>query len=200
MAADQPITPFELLHALTIKGMAGPGPLAASLGRQAGELTAALAELDAAGLARRLPDRDLWRVTPEGQARHALLLDEEPPGLEPGYQRFLPLNGRLKDLCTRWQLRDGSPNDHSDAGYDRSLITELEALDAGARAVVAELAAARARFGRYGPRLTGALARVRDGDRRAFTGVQQDSYHDIWMELHRDLLVSLRVSAREVRR
>lgn len=55
-------------------------------------------------------------------------------------------------------------------------------------ATVSAAASAAARFTSYGPRLEGALERFRDGDDRALVGVMKESYHDVWMELHHDLL------------
>jgi hypothetical protein len=42
----------------------------------------------------------------------------------------------------------------------------------------------------YQNRLTAALDRVRGGNTAAFARPMADSYHDIWMELHQDLLLS----------
>ena len=55
--------------------------------------------------------------------------------------------------------------------------------------VVADLASVMPRLARYGDRLTGAAAGVADGDTKRFTGVMCESFHDIWMELHEDLIV-----------
>jgi hypothetical protein len=196
--AGQDTLLFEVLHALRIKGMAQPSPLAASVGLDGSDLDAALGRLRASGSASYLEARGLWRLTPEGRMRHARMLDEQVPAetqdeLRPGYQRFLSLNGQLKELCARWQLRDAESNDHSDADYDQGRIAELAMLHPRAAAVIADLAAVQDRFERYGRRLSSALARVHDGDLKAFTGVLCESYHDIWMELHRDLLLSLRI-------
>ncbi|SFQ03175.1 hypothetical protein SAMN05421810_104255 [Amycolatopsis arida] len=189
---------FDVLHALAVKGMAPPAALAAGSRHDRAELLAELERLRAAGLASHLERRDVWRITREGRDRHAeLLAHDVPPGvrdrLRRGYDRFLPVNLRVKDACTRWQLRDGVPNDHTDTGYDAGLVAELGELHAGADPVLADLAGARDRFGRYRERLTAALDRLRGGDTTAFTGVGRDSYHDVWMELHRDLLLSLRI-------
>lgn len=197
-AAGQDTYPFEILHALMIKGMAMPGPLAASAGLDAGDLDAALGPLRASGLVGYLEARGLWRLTAEGRARHAQMIEEQVPAvarddLRPGYQRFLSLNGQFKELCARWQLRDGVQNDHGDVRYDQDRVAELAVLHSRAVAVIASLGAVRGRFGRYGGRLSSALARVQAGDLKAFTGVLCESYHDIWMELHRDLLLSLRI-------
>lgn len=196
--APDATVPFEVLHALSVKGLARPDQLAASLGCPATDVDADLARLSAGGLASHLASRGLWRLTREGQARHAGLLEEQLPGpvqheLRSGYLAFVPMNRQLKEICTGWQLQGSVPNDHSDTVYDQDRVAELTALHEAVTPVISQLAAARARFGRYGRRLTAALARLRDGDPEAFTGVLADSYHDIWMELHRDLLLSLRI-------
>nr|WP_042191224.1 hypothetical protein [Kibdelosporangium sp. MJ126-NF4]CEL19930.1 hypothetical protein [Kibdelosporangium sp. MJ126-NF4]CTQ97154.1 hypothetical protein [Kibdelosporangium sp. MJ126-NF4] len=189
---------FDVLHALAVKGMAQAGPIAASSGVDGDELTEELARVTEEGLASHMAQRGLWRITAEGRARHAEMLDGQLIGgtrerLHPPYERFLPLNTTFKDACTRWQMRAGAPNDHTDTAYDHALVDELGGIHAEAVAVIAHLAEVTARFGRYTDRLTDALARVRGGEVKAFTGVMNESYHDIWMELHKDLLLSLNI-------
>jgi hypothetical protein len=43
----------------------------------------------------------------------------------------------------------------------------------------------------YGRRLSRALARVQAGDGDGFTRPLTNSYHDVWMELHEDLVATL---------
>ncbi|MFE7068847.1 hypothetical protein ACFU96_01980 [Streptomyces sp. NPDC057620] len=199
---------FDVLHVLALKGMAATDPLVAGSRYEREDVLAELEKLRADGLATHMERRGLWRVTPEGRDRHAALLDEDLTDddvtghdvtgdardrLRPGYELFLPLNDRFKELCTRWQLRDGVTNDHTDPAYDRARLDELGALHEESMPVVDRLTAVRPRFGRYTDGLTRALTRLRGGEQQAFTGVLCDSYHDVWMELHRDLLVSLKI-------
>lgn len=189
---------FDVLHALVLKGMAKPGALATSAARDQEDLLQELDRLRADGFATRLDRREAWRITPQGRGRHAELLEDDIPAearqrLRPGYERFLPLNQGVKQACTSWQVRDGAPNDHADPEYDAALLTELGELHRQASVVLTELAQVRQRFARYSSRLRDALTRVRGGDLKAFTGVMCESYHDIWMELHRDLLLSLKL-------
>jgi len=47
------------------------------------------------------------------------------------------------------------------------------------------------RYSPYGERLGDALGKVQSGDHHLFTGVMCNSYHDVWMELHEDLILTL---------
>ena len=141
-----------------------------------------------------------WTLTPEGRRHGQALLAAEleragvRPQVESAYERFLTLNRRLLDTCTRWQVRDLAErvlNDHQDPEYDRAVLAELMEIDALAQPICAELGRCLARFGRYGPQLTVALQRVVDGDPDWFTKPLIESYHTVWFELHEDLLATL---------
>jgi hypothetical protein len=64
------------------------------------------------------------------------------------------------------------------------------ALDAAAQPIVASLGAALARLSPYGPRLAQTCQRLAAGETNMFTGVMCGSYHDVWMELHEDLILT----------
>lgn len=187
---------FAVLHVLAIKGMI-TGPLAARVtGLPDREARHALDALTEEGAATFAPARQAWRVTAAGRRRHReLLADDMDDGtrarLRAVYEEFLPLNGRFKALCTSWQMRAGVPNDHADTGYDTGLVAELGKVHDAAARLVGRMSALRPRFTGYAARFTDAVGRVRAGDHTAFTGVLTDSYHDVWMDLHRDLLLSL---------
>ena len=146
------------------------------------------------GLARHIAARDLWQLTPDGRTRHAELLlgvsGSEVEGLREHYERFLELNDEFKALCGDWQLRGGQPNDHSDAGYDAAVIDRLVALNVRAVPLVTAMGEVLTRLAPYGPRLTATCAKVVAGDGKMFTGVMCGSYHDVWMELHEDLILT----------
>ncbi len=103
------------------------------------------------------------------------------------------LNDRFKALCTTWQVRDGEPNDHTDDAYDRRCTDELARLAADAGPVIRKIGAVMPRLARYADRLAAAAAGVAAGDPKKFTGVMCESFHDIWMELHEDLIVVQRI-------
>jgi hypothetical protein len=111
------------------------------------------------------------------------------------YARFVALNPDVLQVCTDWQLRPGPDgpalNDHADPTYDRDVVTRLATLDSAAQPVCTALAAVLERFGGYGARLTGAVDRVRRGEKDWFAKPTIDSYHSVWFELHENLLATL---------
>ncbi len=184
---------FRALHGLRIRGMATADVLVAVSGLDEGAARAALDELVALERAKYLEPRGMWVITPAGREAHRSLLAEVVESLDLGavpYDRFLELNDDVKQLCTDWQVRDGEPNDHDDPDYDRRIIDRLSALDEVVQPVVAAIGEVVPWIGRYGARLTAARDRLLAGDTTALTGVLCDSYHDVWMELHEDLIAT----------
>lgn len=184
---------FGVIHALRIKGMGTVEALAAMTAAEPAAVTGVLQEFEAVGQVKFMAPRELWLITPDGRTAHGPLLAEQLVGVDLGllpYERFLSLNGDFKQLCTDWQLRDGEPNDHSDGAYDHDVIERLGALHDEAAPILDQHAAVLAWLSPYRGRLAGALDRLRSGDQKALTGVMCDSYHDIWMEFHEDLIVT----------
>jgi hypothetical protein len=189
---------FVTFHALRIKGFASVDGLADLTGQPHDDIQVHLSDLLAAEHAQYREARKLWQITPTGKTVHAAhvaserdLAAEAVAAVQARYHGFLTLNDEFKELCTDWQLRNGEPNDHSDAKYDAKQIKRLEALDASAQPIVTAFGVAFARYAPYAPRLTDALGRLKAGDQKQFTGVMCNSYHDVWMELHEDLIVTL---------
>lgn len=187
---------FLILHALTVKGVASEAALADVTGLPVDEVTGEVERLiETEHLRRRKGRIGGLALLDAGKAAHCELLPADVgdarPALDEVYEAFLPVNGRFKDLCTRWQLRGSEPNDHADAEYDDGVVAELAALHAEASVFLEPAGEALARFGRYPVRLGSALERLQGGDTAAFTKPLTESYHDVWMELHQDLLTSL---------
>ncbi len=189
---------FLVLHALRLKGFADTPAVASVAGMDLQEADQYLAKAAAAGHCARRDGRITgWALTPDGRARHgeliALELDSTGarPTVEEAYRRFAAVNNRLLTVCTDWQLKDGALNGHDDPDYDASVIRRLEEVDQVVQPLCASLGTALDRFRRYGPRLAGALQRVKDGDGDWFAKPLIDSYHTVWFELHEDLLATL---------
>ena len=105
-------------------------------------------------------------------------------------RRSSALNERFKALCGDWQLRDGSPNDHTDAAYDAEVVEAAGGAERRGRAGGGRMGDVLARLAPYGPRLARTCQRVVEGETKMFTGVMCGSYHDVWMELHEDLILT----------
>ena len=112
---------------------------------------------------------------------------------------FVPLNVRLQQASTDWQVRPrpGQPlamNEHRDADWDGRIITEFGRLSVALAPLVSRLGSVLARFRGYDDRFGMALRRAVAGDGSALTGVDHDSCHAVWFELHEDLLATLGLS------
>ncbi len=184
-----------VLHTLRVRGFVTPDGFRESVGDHPAEL---LASLVGNGHVRHIEKRDMFGLLPSGKALQETLLDSyagQPvrDGLHAHYEQFLVLNDRFKQLCTDWQMKGDAQNDHSDPAYDAECIDRLAQLDEDARPTLDGFAAALPRMSRYVPRLAGSLTRLHGGDVKQFTGVMCNSYHDVWMELHEDLIVLQRI-------
>jgi hypothetical protein len=113
-------------------------------------------------------------------------------------EAFLPINRRLRELCTAWQVRpDGSVNDHSDAMYDAGVRDRLDDIHDETTPVLDRLAAVLPGTDAYLPRLQAALDRLDAGDNAWLTSPLLDSYHTVWMHLHQQFLMALGMSRKE---
>ena len=187
---------IEVMHALRVNGLASDAVLGAMTGLDPDTRAAAVDTLVDAGWALRREGRMAGAMlTPAGKDEYARRRADNPLGDDDAqtvatlYEAFLPINSDFKHICAAWQMRDATtPNDHSDAAYDATVIADLEA--AHDRIGTALAAATLPRWTRYRDRLDAALVRIKDGDTAAFARPMYDSYHDIWMELHQDLLLT----------
>lgn len=192
----QSSTQFRTFHSLRIKGFATVDTLAEMTQLPSEHVDEHLQNFSAEELVQFRDARSLWQLTPAGRAAHLeqLRADVAPAlpdaRLEAAYAEFLRANAQFKELCGAWQLRDGEINDHSDAGYDAAVIENLAHLHAAAEPAVATFGDVFDRMATYGPRLEAVLIRFQDGQSNMFTGVMCGSYHDVWMELHEDLILT----------
>jgi len=197
VAAREGDPEFVVLHALRIKGFAPADVVAEIACVDVTIVEAVLPKMVEQGSCKHIPARALWQLTPAGRERHAELLREvagaEVDGLREHYDRFLELNNEFKALCAGWQTKGGDNNDHTDAAYDAARIAELRAMHQASVPVLQGFTGAVPRFGSYERRLHGSLVRLEGGETRMFTGVMCGSYHDVWMELHEDLVQLLGV-------
>jgi hypothetical protein len=107
------------------------------------------------------------------------------PALEREYDAFAQANSSVEDACATWQLsaRD-LPSAHAAQEALRALYVEVRpALEQAAR-IAPHLTG-------YPQRLSHALDAVERGDSDYLTSPLVESFHQVWAELHQDLLVTL---------
>ncbi|CAM4442874.1 transcriptional regulator [Nocardia ninae] len=142
-----------------------------------------------------------WSLTEGGRVENERLLADELSAcaakvlVEDVYRLFLPLNARLVQACTDWQLiilPDGSmqENDHRDAPRDQRILAELANLAEELAPLTTRLTERLARSSGYDTRFAAALASATD-DPEMVTGTKPQSAHRVWFELHEDLIATL---------
>lgn len=164
-----------------------------------GEATGScLASLIEGGMVER-PLPELLGITEPGKAalreflqarrRHIIPLLEGRPWAD-----FEALDAEFKTVCTMWQVRQdgsGSLNTHDDPEYDFAVIEKLVEVHGRLRELVRSVGGLEAELADLIVELDNAMARVGEGEFDHFTGVQLNSFHNLWFELHEDLLCTM---------
>ncbi|WP_225858765.1 hypothetical protein [Streptomyces albicerus] len=120
---------------------------------------------------------------------------EQEQRITAAYEAFLPVNRKIREVCTAWQCRpDGTANDHTDSVYDAEVRESLEDVHEAIQPVLRRLEPVLAGSGRYITALDEALDRFDDGAVQWLASPLCDSYHTVWMRLHQELLLVLGIS------
>jgi DNA-binding MarR family transcriptional regulator len=196
------MTELAVLQAIRLKGRVRPAELAATLGRDPGDIAGVVERLTEAGL---LVDDATLRISPSGRTRLEALLAEERRGLDPGamaaaYREFRPVNTDFKELVTDWQVKGGAPNAHDDAEYDAAVLARLDRVHAWVVPIIEAAAAQLPRLGAYAAKLRAALDKVKAGDTAWLSRPLIDSYHTVWFELHEELIGAVGLTRAEAAR
>jgi hypothetical protein len=179
---------FEVLHALRVRGFADPAQVVEFTGLDASRVDEVLAATTERGHTKERSGRiNGYMLTPAGKARHVLLRGDtvsssQAATVATAYEKFLEPNQSFKQFTTDVQLGNIAPE---------SVNGTLDALHAQVGEVLDEASGGVERFSRYGSRFQEALDRYRGGDADALARPLSGSYHDIWMELHEDLLATI---------
>ena len=197
VTASSPEVPTEgdVVRRLLVKGPVTADALADAMLCPTGVLPPLLEAATAAGLIEYVAGA--FRLTADGMLKGQDLIaaDREAWGVDKAVvalDAFLPLDHRMKDTVTAWQVRelDGAQamNDHSDPGYDAEVIGRLTVLHQDASTWLQQLSLDLPRLGGYRTRLERALALACGGDGRYVASPRVESYHGVWFELHEDLI------------
>jgi pyruvate,orthophosphate dikinase len=183
------------IRALLIKGFVTPDGFAPILLTTEEDAGAELGRLAADDLAEMTGP--MFKLTSDGTlvGEEMMAADREAWGVEKAgaaLDEFVPIDQRMKHIVTAWQMRevDGEPvmNDHTDAEYDAGVLADFAALHTEARPWVGSLAEGLSRLDVYRARLDRAAAQVAEGDHAYIASPRIDSYHNVWFELHEDLI------------
>jgi pyruvate,orthophosphate dikinase len=186
----------SMIRLLGIKGFATPEAAAEALDTTEDNASAILDRMTADGLTSTMAT--MFSLSDDGKAVAAeyLAADREVWGADrasAGLDGFVPLDQRMKVIVTAWQMMevDGAVvlNDHTDAGYDAAVLADLAALHVDTSAWLDGLHDELPRLASYSARLERAADRVRSGDHDYIASPRLDSYHNVWFELHEDLIL-----------
>ena len=196
-------------HALHVKGFGTVEDLARLTGLAEPKVESQLIPMLEQGLAQFKEARGLWMPTAEGKqvaadlvARRAERCRRRRRHRASAYPAFLALNEQFKEMCGDWQLFPGE-GDQPRAERPLRCRVRRRGRRTARRArpqragVCVAFSDQLSRYTPYAPRLTTALEKVKAGDQKQFTGVMCGSYHDVWMELHQDLLLTLGIDRAE---
>ena len=193
----------EIILALRFAGPQTSSALADRLGIALQDAEQALDALGAQGRVERLATSEggsTYRLSGAGRVHADSLCVLEREALGPAVaeiQTAFEVSDRsLKEILHRWQVKPlGSisvPNDHADRQWDAVVLRDLSRvvhsfLESG----LSSLVDLRPRYGQYARRLRTALQRAGGDDPRWVAGLDVDSVHGVWWELHEDLLCML---------
>ena len=186
------ITDIDVLRVLRLRGFATGDGLRQSIGVDPSQVVERLVADEQVNF---IEARNMYMLAPSGRSRidDHLAASDPITEMSDAYESFLSLNTEFKQVCTDWQVRDGEPNSHDDDDYDAACIARLRDLYMRSEPVISELATAVPRLNLYRRRLLEALTAIDDGQSQRFTGVMCESFHDVWMELHEDLIVMQKI-------
>jgi hypothetical protein len=192
------------LHAVRIIGFADTSVIARRFRLDPAETAELLGDAEAYGWVSHAAFAGLegWSLTESGRAENERRLAAELAAVDASdrvrelYRDFLPLNSRLLQACTDWQLRPVpgdrlAANDHTNADWDTAALDELTAIDHALAPLAGRLGDILTRLRGYDSRFTTALRRARAGEGGWVDRSDLDSCHRVWFELHEDLIATL---------
>jgi hypothetical protein len=186
---------MQVLHTVRILGYAGNSTVSERAGVPAAQVDQALLDAQMAGQVvwSRFADDGGWSLTEAGKALGERLLAEELErtgarfDVESVMTEFEPLNRRVTDACTRWQLTEMGL-----AGAVMSLADTVDDLTRAGEAwaiLERQLVRRLPRFHGYYKRFSMAVDHART-DPSWLTATDRESAHRVWFELHEDLLAT----------
>ena len=183
-----PVSDLAVLMVLRVRGRGDAAAVARVVGCREADAAEAIARLrDAAALAPAAgAPAGTVGLTDDGRETLARLVAAEPldrDALAALYERFLVADRGLKATITAWQLAAAAEKPAA-----RAAVMTSAATAGGVAAALADLAP---RLARYPIRIAEAAGAIATGDDRFVASPRVDSLHQVWFELHEDVLVTL---------
>lgn len=177
--------------ALRVQGIASVERAAVALCVTPGEAKERLEALVTKDLAKERTGRLAgYALTPAGVERLDELLAEEglrtSEGLRDCYDRFTTVDPQVKRICSRSQIEGPA-----------AALDDLLALHDRSKVCLRKIVGCAPRYGAYESRLESCVQRLLEGDDSAFTKPLAESFHQVWWELHQDLLLTLGLEREE---
>lgn len=109
-------------------------------------------------------------------------------------RRFEHVNDLMLAAIDAWQQvvigGEKIPNDHTDAAYDDKVVSRIDGIIAKVEELLRQLGRKVSRFNRYPERFEEAMNQV-ERDTRYIGDPRVESVHNIWLEMHKDILALL---------
>jgi hypothetical protein len=180
-----------VLHGVRILGFAGADRVAARFGLGDHDVSEQLLDDQARGWVTwsSFGDDGGWALTEAGRRQNEGMLADELDEADArsevrhAHGVFVPFNDAVSRACTAWQLA----HDPASAG---ATIAGLQPAADGLASIEQRLVTRLARFAGYHARFASALDQAQS-DPGWITGVDRDSAHRVWFELHEDLIATL---------
>lgn len=182
---------YQVYHSIMVRGFATVDKISDSTGLPAETVTVVLDRAVEARHIKQNAKRGLNSLTGIGKGAYKLLkeaaVDEDiRSSIAVHYDRFLEPNRLFKQLTTDWQQ-----------GQTQETGIRFDSVHGEVTVILEGLTAIDSRFDYYTQHFNSAADSFRSGDTDALAKPLTDSYHDIWMELHEDLLATLSTSRTE---
>jgi pyruvate,orthophosphate dikinase len=186
----------NVVRALLVKGFATPDNLAPALFTSPTETEAILNRMTADGLAELIGG--MFQLSADGKTLGHEMISEDrrtwgDQKAAGALESLEPFDQRMKVVVTRWQMREFKGkqilNDHTDADHDAVVLEAFDGLHSEASEWLRSLSAGLPRLAEYATRLERAAQLVGGGDHGYLASPRVDSYHNIWFELHEDLIM-----------
>ena len=182
---------YQVYHAITVRGFAALDKITDSTGLSSDTVRSVLDEAVDSRHVKQNEKRGLNSLTGIGKVaykllREAAIEEDAKRSIAMEYDRFLNPNRLFKELTTDWQQ-----------GRTDDTESRFESVHNQITIILDGLTAVDPRFGYYTKHFNSAADSFRSGNTDSLAKPLTDSYHDIWMELHEDLLTTLSVSRSE---